>query len=85
MNDDQREPLARWEHIFLVALVLVAFGLRALVVGQYERSHPQAENPVIDEESYERWGLELAGGDWIGDEVFFQEPLYPYALGSTLR
>ena len=24
----------------------------------------------------------IAGGDWMGREVFFQEPLYPYALGS---
>ena len=49
--------------------------------GQYEATHPQADRPLIDEASYEAWALELAGGDWLGDEIFFQEPLYPYWLG----
>lgn len=55
---------------------------RAFVAYHYTESHPNAEFPAIDERSYDRWGAEIAGGDWLGDEVFFQEPLYPYFLGA---
>ena len=47
---------------------------------QYEAQHPHAEHPVIDEASYDGWAREIAAGDWLGDEVFFQEPLYPYGM-----
>ena len=30
---------------------------------------------------FHAWGQRLAAGDWIGSEVFFQAPLYPYFLG----
>lgn len=69
----------RW---LLAAIVLLAFGLRLAAVLQYEARHPEAEELSIDEASYDRWAREIAGGDWIGDEVFFQEPLYPYSLGA---
>lgn len=66
----------------LAVLFLAAAALRLWVVFDFEASHPFAERPVIDEASYESWALEIAAGDWLGDEVFFQEPLYPYALGT---
>lgn len=59
----------------------MAWLVRACVAIDYEAHHPWADRPVIDEASYERWSLEIASGNWLGDEVFFQEPLYPYALG----
>ncbi|MCK6447094.1 MAG: glycosyltransferase family 39 protein [Planctomycetes bacterium] len=66
---------------WLLALVLVvAGGLRWVVVEQYEAAHPLADRPVIDERSYDAWAREIAGGEWLGHEIFFQEPLYPYAL-----
>ena len=34
-----------------------------------------------DGQSYHAWGLEIAGGDWLGGETFYQAPLYPYFLG----
>jgi 4-amino-4-deoxy-L-arabinose transferase-like glycosyltransferase len=67
----------------LVLIFLAAFGLRWAIVQQYEADHPLATAPVIDELSYVEWGGRIAGGDWIGDEVFFQEPLYPYFIGVT--
>lgn len=71
------------ERLALVLIVLLALVLRVGVVAEYERGHPAAEHPVIDEASYEDWALEIAGGNWLGDEVFFQEPLYPYWLGAV--
>ncbi|WP_338030025.1 tetratricopeptide repeat protein [Fuerstiella marisgermanici] len=29
---------------------------------------------------YREWALEISGGDWLGSEVFYQAPLYPYLL-----
>lgn len=66
----------------LALLFFAAAALRLWVVFDFEASHPFAERPVIDEASYESWALEIAAGDWLGDEVFFQEPLYPYTLGT---
>ena len=63
--------------LFLLALVL-----RGASVVQYESMHPLAQRPAIDEASYDTWAREIAQGDWLGDEIFFQEPLYPYGLGA---
>jgi 4-amino-4-deoxy-L-arabinose transferase-like glycosyltransferase len=70
----------RW---LLALVVVLAFGLRLAAVLEYEARHPNAENLSIDEASYDRWARSIASGDWIGKEVFFQEPLYPYALGAV--
>jgi hypothetical protein len=32
--------------------------------------------------AYDRWARAIAGGDWIGRDVFYQAPLYPYVLGT---
>lgn len=71
------------ERKILLALVALAYLLRIVVCLEYAERHPLADRPVIDEASYERWALSIAEGDWIGDEVFFQEPLYPYWLGTV--
>lgn len=68
------------EFLTLLVVALVAWFLRVGFAIDYAHSHPWAERPVIDEASYEDWSIEIARGEWLGDEVFFQEPLYPYAL-----
>jgi tetratricopeptide (TPR) repeat protein/4-amino-4-deoxy-L-arabinose transferase-like glycosyltransferase len=34
-----------------------------------------------DARGYDQWAQRLAGGDWVGTDVFYQAPLYPYFLG----
>lgn len=34
-----------------------------------------------DSRGYDLWARAIAAGDWIGGEVFYQAPLYPYFLG----
>ncbi len=75
-----RSRLVGWLGLFVVAAAL-----RWAFVAQYERAHPQADQPAIDERSYDRWAREIASGDWLGREIFFQEPLYPYWLGAVYR
>ena len=79
MNDE--EPRNGRKRALLWILLALAYLLRIAFVVDYEHHHPLADRPVIDEASYERWGLEVAAGDLIGEEVFFQEPLYAYGLG----
>jgi 4-amino-4-deoxy-L-arabinose transferase-like glycosyltransferase len=76
-------PWSVRERWLCVVLVLLAWTLRAWTVVEYEREHPQAAAPVIDERSYDGWAREIAAGDWLGREVYFQEPLYPYWLGGV--
>jgi 4-amino-4-deoxy-L-arabinose transferase-like glycosyltransferase len=34
-----------------------------------------------DARGYDQWAQRLAAGDWVGTDVFYQAPLYPYFLG----
>lgn len=36
-----------------------------------------------DAVAYDAWAREIAGGDWLGHEVFFQAPLYPYFMATV--
>jgi tetratricopeptide (TPR) repeat protein len=36
-----------------------------------------------DARGYDAWARQLAAGDWVGREVFYQAPLYPYFLGAV--
>jgi tetratricopeptide (TPR) repeat protein len=37
---------------------------------------------VGDSRAYDEWAQRIARGDWLGHEVFYQAPLYPYFLGA---
>ena len=58
----------------------LALALRLIHVWQL-RSAPFFDFTMGDAQSYHDWGLEIAGGDWLGRETFYQAPLYPYFLG----
>ena len=32
--------------------------------------------------AYDQWAQRIAAGDWLGRDVFYQAPLYPYLLGA---
>jgi len=57
----------------------VAFGVRLIHIWQL-RSSPFFDTLLGDANGYDLWARRLAGGDWIGSEVFYQAPLYPYFL-----
>ncbi len=69
---------SRW---FLpIGLLLGSFAIRFLYLWQL-RDSPWLEFLVGDGEGYFEWGKRIASGDWLGNEVFYQAPLYPYFLG----
>lgn len=46
---------------------------------------PLAAYRLGDGAVYHEWALAIAGGDWLGSEVFYQAPLYPYFLSVVYR
>ena len=42
---------------------------------------PFGDYLVGDAARYDAWAREIARGNWLGNEVFYQAPLYPYLLG----
>jgi len=68
-------PLPRYLAIFAVALAV-----RLAHVWQM-RGSPFFTVLMGDSRSYDEWARRIAGGEWIGREVFYQAPLYPYFLG----
>jgi tetratricopeptide (TPR) repeat protein len=67
------------EKIILIIILLLALVVRT-VYWLDVREDPFFAQLVMDSEEYDRWAIEIAEGNWLGSEVFFQAPLYPYFL-----
>jgi len=64
----------------LLAIFLLALGVRG--IAWYELADgPWMSVLLGDSRSYDDWARRIAGGDWLGQGVFYQAPLYPYGLG----
>lgn len=63
------------------SIFVLAYALRAFHVFQI-RSAAFFPIKLGDARSYHDWALRIAGGDWIGGEVFYQAPMYPYFLAA---
>ncbi len=64
-----------------LAVFALALTLRLAFLGQIE-SLPFLSQPVVDGQFLDAWAREIAGGNWWGDEVFYQAPGYPYFLAG---
>jgi len=62
----------------------VALAIRLVHVWQISRA-PFFEMLMGDARGYDVWARQIAGGDWIGRDVFYQAPLYPYFLGVIYK
>ena len=61
--------------VFCLALGLRVWHLLAL------RRSPFFDVLMGDSLGYDAWARRIAAGDWMGGDVFYQAPLYPYFLG----
>ena len=61
--------------IFLVAAILRGIHLVQIIPA------PFFPFKMGDAASYDTWARTIADGNWLGTEVFYQAPLYPYFLG----
>jgi len=77
------EPVERraW---YALAIFGVALAVRLVHVWQIRRS-PFFALLMGDSRGYDEWARRIAAGDWLGTEVFYQAPLYPYLLGVIYR
>ncbi len=73
----------RRPHLLLVILA-VALAVR-LAHWWAVREAPFVALLAVDAQEYDRWAQRIAAGDWLGEETFFQAPLYPYLLGGLYR
>jgi tetratricopeptide (TPR) repeat protein len=60
---------------------LIALALRLIHLWQM-REAPFYAVLMGDSRSYDEWAQRIAAGDWMGTDVFYQAPLYPYFLGA---
>jgi Flp pilus assembly protein TadD len=89
MKPHTRQPRAetarprREIHFFVQASIifLVAATIRLLHIWQIRRA-PFFTVLMGDARGYDDWARQIAAGDWVGKEVFYQAPLYPYFLGT---
>ena len=68
-----------WLGVFALALVL-----RLAYLWQW-RDSALFSTPIGDARAYLEWARAIAAGDWLGHEVFYQAPLYPYFLAVVLK
>ncbi|MEI8175788.1 MAG: tetratricopeptide repeat protein [Candidatus Omnitrophota bacterium] len=64
----------------VTALFGVAFLVRCIALVQLQKS-PVGSLIVLDAADYDQWAVRIARGDWIGKNVFYAMPFYPYFLG----
>ncbi len=73
--------MARERNAVAWALGIFAFALVLRALSLWQLSGTVLLDTLIgDATNYDAWARELAGGDWIGDEVYFQAPLYPHFI-----
>ncbi len=76
--------LARWEGLATLAVVALAFALRALFVWDY-RTFPLASAPAMDELYHLEWARAFARGERFVEGPYFRAPLYPWFLGALIE
>jgi len=65
-------------------VVLLALAVRLLYLLELRESLLFAA-ALGDGRQYLDWARQIAAGDWLGSEVFYQAPLYPYLLALATR
>jgi tetratricopeptide (TPR) repeat protein len=65
--------------VHVAIAVAVALALRLVHLWLLVRADPLLIDPVVDAAGYHEWAVEILA-DPVGDDVFFQSPLYPYAV-----
>ena len=63
----------------LLIVAAVAAVVRIVYLVQLMRT-PFPHHLIMDAATYDAWALDIAAGNWLGNTVFYQEPLYPYVL-----
>ncbi|MDA8016870.1 MAG: tetratricopeptide repeat protein [Thermoanaerobaculia bacterium] len=82
-GEHSSSPLLRYGPA-LSAILFLGLALR-LMHWWAVRTRPFFAELAMDSQEYDRWARVVASGNWLGSEVFFQAPLYPYTLAVIYR
>lgn len=82
--DSQQPPLFQPDLRHLVLVLAVALFIRLFYLHQ-AKSDILSSHLVIDAKFYDDWARQIAGGDWFGKTVFYQDPLYAYFLAFLYK
>lgn len=77
-DTDVLRDTTRTRRGFLI-VVAIALLVRAVYLAQ-ARAVPVFDQLMMDGAVYDMWARGIAAGDWMGRDVFYQAPLYPYLL-----
>ena len=73
-------------YLYLSIIILIAFVVRLVFLIEFNKSpYSSEELLMVDAESYDSWGENIAKGDLLGKKVFCQSPLYPYFWVSYIN
>jgi tetratricopeptide (TPR) repeat protein len=74
------EPTSRSWCVSGVAVFICALAVRLIYLAHLQGG---AFTRVLvgDGRQYDAWAKQIAAGEWLGTDVFYQAPLYPYFLG----
>jgi hypothetical protein len=85
--DDEKKPVscvvtddtAGASRAHVAIILCVACAVRLAYLWNY-KNHPFFSFLHLDPLWHDLWAKRIAEGDWLGEEVFFRAPLYPYML-----
>ena len=69
---------------FLIFIFVFSFILRLIYLLEI-KDNPHFYNLTLDPLYHDSWAKQVAGGDWIGNQVFFRAPFYPYFLAVLYK
>ena len=70
--------------LFCAALFVTALAIRLIHLHQI-RPIPLFDHLIGDAAGYDDWARQIASGQWLGRDVFYQAPLYPYFLATLYK
>ena len=72
------------EIFFIIFIFFFSFALRLIYLLQI-RTNPHFSTLSLDPLYHDIWAQTIAQGDWIGNQVFFRAPFYPYFLAIIYK
>jgi 4-amino-4-deoxy-L-arabinose transferase-like glycosyltransferase len=76
MQDAREQRVLLWG----VVIFILAFLIRIIHITAIYKASPFFDVFPGDLGAYDRWANEIAEKGWLGKELFYQDPLYPYFL-----
>lgn len=77
--------LTKYEKYIVAGIFILALVLRLFHLQQIKSHDPFFALPSVDPRVYHAWAVEISEGNWLGTEVFFNSPLYPYFLAVIYK